>query len=904
MVLMFVPTSLNKYVPWKHLLKLLELPCVSQGLPAVTRCPDCLTGRLKILQDQLSGGQWHSCEECGLCGDMLTLAQHCWQLDLAATVVRLRQSGLVRLPGLQGAVQIHQNCLQDCQDRPARLWQEARQSFLTCNQDVPRIMQRLQLGRVRENRWESGMGHLVGAMSLDRTEELLPTGRRRPTTQQRRQGAFNDVLVVPFQDLPGRYSSFLMLGRQGRLDKDLLVKTSPLLSQTPVGRSEHGLLYHPQVFAEATRWQNTVLVMADPFQMLGLQARQFDRAFRGLPLVAWYPHGDRRPQWSWQAFGGFRRVLWSPGLPLDPVQLAQAISQEMAVSRLGPDVHDPRRLQEFLWYRPADQTAELLIGSAQPWPVVVADYLRDADDSATENFLRGLQLEGLEINQVLARLPNRLASRCRGTLRADPAVTRGHFDKWVVLEQDSAWWVADAQDRPGSIIMNAVLRLDSVTHLRRSGRTFYRGRLIHDGDELAFTAPLPAFDRNPNAFLRNLLLDRKNALLQLLPAWNRRLVTLAQVFQPVASAPGVDRAGWVAEDQQFVLPQFTVNLHGVVTATPDQFCEDTCPAQSLSPPEHLSPQDLDSLNELDDDARAVTCALVAAIAASILSRAAGRLPGLITVSSQYDRAREIAELCGCRYRQLQQARDVTSLMEDEALHDWPLLVEAHARNSDWFRRWLYGAGEEPLHNALLTCGWLQAASGYILQGWCAITSTEAYQLTAGARQLLPRLIPAYLQDICARQLQLPDADSWFGAVATDLIDFVTRQGGDRAAWQGLWTVAGDGSPRSRAEAFADLTGQLVRNGSYVVRPAEYADPELDAFLITGDDLLVPRQGLIDFLAKSHGILFEPAGELTSLLLRAGLSSGDDGQHWQVPLAWWQKRFQQNELASRRWRLIS
>ena len=218
--------SLNACVPHRRLLDLLGCKVRTYGLPQRTRCPLCEEGILQVDEDHSCGGEWFWCQGCGQSGDMIELASRVWRLDISTTIARLARRGF-ELPADPESEAQYQREHLDYRQRLLGLWQQASNGRLRQNGQLMGVLSRLGIhSQLSTDRWNNGPGAMLGGTDTASIESCFfpramqhakAKGDRCNPSQRAifRGGGWNDVLVLPFQDLPGRVCSFLFVGRQG-----------------------------------------------------------------------------------------------------------------------------------------------------------------------------------------------------------------------------------------------------------------------------------------------------------------------------------------------------------------------------------------------------------------------------------------------------------------------------------------------------------------------------------------------------------------------------------------------------------------------------------------------------------------------------------------------------------------
>ena len=293
--------SLNVHVPLAPLLRLLGCSIETQAHPLKTRCPVCGEGPLLLLQDHVCGGSWHCCRQCGSQGDLITLAARAWSLEPPEAIAHLASCGF-DLPADDQAIERYLAEHVAYGERLHTLWAQARKHLLHRGGPHHRAAERWGLLSPEwRYGWEQRSGQLIGYLPKAEVERCFAPGVRQQRSGRRQWSNpsahrvfpgpdWQDVLAVPFFDLPGRISCFLFIGRDGDPTRDFVVKranhgwTGNQHVQEPF---EAGLAYHPEVFGEADHKDRTIVALGDPLLCVRLQHRHCQTCYRPLPLVSW-----------------------------------------------------------------------------------------------------------------------------------------------------------------------------------------------------------------------------------------------------------------------------------------------------------------------------------------------------------------------------------------------------------------------------------------------------------------------------------------------------------------------------------------------------------------------------------------------------------------------------------------
>ena len=344
--------SLNCLAPWNSLIRSL---CAGERysivLPHTTTCPICEQDSLVICQDYVLGGQWAHCRWCRFAGDMIELAATAWHLGIPNAIALL--SARVLLETTPTAAEIfayqedHLNYRRSLRDFWARARNAPRSSS---SRSVWRALGRLELATTAGREfWLERGGRFVGSASRREIEDVFfqcshsvgdranhhgrfskrrgsgPGGRRLFRGRSR-----DEMLVVPFYDLPGRICGFLFIGREEAGDGGEFIFKRANLGHSSGSPREAGVGMLPALDDPPIPGVgDQVFVIADPVIGLMLQAQWLREHSTALPIVLSHLANDVKTLRLPDHLVGRKIIFWGQGSPI----LSQAKLWDAHVSR-------------------------------------------------------------------------------------------------------------------------------------------------------------------------------------------------------------------------------------------------------------------------------------------------------------------------------------------------------------------------------------------------------------------------------------------------------------------------------------------------------------------------------------------------------------------------------------------
>lgn len=782
----------------------------SQTLPAEVDCPFCSGGlTLTVYPDTRQSTQWAACSRCEFAGDLVDLAASVWKLSVPAAVLKLASLGFSFPPEriTKEGILKHLHYHPQYRARMHALRDASGGMRLLKSKQLAPLLQKMQLtSDLPPQRWQQGPGRVLGASSRDEVESALMPGSvlsavvngpiKNPSMHRIFVGArWDEVLMVPFQDLPGRCSGFLFAGRAGDPDKDFVYRALNL--QSPMVWKEAGLAFHPLAIAEASSWEGRVLAIGDPWLMIRMIAAQYRLSLRPLPIVAWWDDGKTFTRSSYTMLHRRQTVVWGP--KFDHRALRQAFECDGWLSLLDPAELESDEITGVKHLRSPETVLQMAFHAAKPWPEAFSRWLRAAERHQIEEICLQLELHGLPVDSLLERC-DRMARKCVANVRS---VGKGHRQTTIsgrlVEERGKRWYTLHRGRR--ELICSASLRIRRVVHLAKQKRTYYDGEIHYEHAVVPFVDRADRIEKRTFEWMRDKLLAANAGLLQGVPAWSRRLVQIAVAFRPPQIENGPETIGWDHETQRLVTPAFSIDLHGTVKAFDFRISE-SLPAGQLPQPVEPSLAEIQSLCLLDSPATDVFWQVWTYVAARVLAPAVGLdEPGASVEGDQaFQVARTAAGLLGCLEATLKPRGPLPAELDPETRHSWPVIVR-QAKN----------APDQELTNCLTRQDRMRALLSTLLGGWFPISVDPGIELGELPEELLdlaPQAFAAYLADALYRGLQvggvLSDQD-WERRIAEDTAAWLRRLGGEPKTLE----QAAARMPRRTGEERANLLAEVI-----------------------------------------------------------------------------------------------
>jgi hypothetical protein len=511
--------SLNVYVPWsKAYAHAVGIP-FSPVLPAQTTCPLCRRERLSLYQGRSGQGNWHYCHDCQSAGDLIELAAAAWGMQPDTALIRLYLSGWPIPNHALAPARVENYLVHHIQyrNRMRQLWNSAREHMVKAvSPTVARLRFYFRLNLDREL-WREGPGQLLGWLPTRLVEtgfcpKAAGTGGRdpgrryncNPSARRVFSGkGWDDVLTIPYYDLPDRLSAFLFVGRHGNQDAGDFVFRPLRHGFTRKKLREAGIAWLPTILRQPD--SRTFVALADPLLALRIQVRHSHVCSHLLPLLAWHDGPEARTSAAaWHVLEGRTIVFW--GWSLDHKLLHQAIQAGGYISLAAPYEPNDETITRYVSRNAPEHLIYQVVKRAQPWRQVLKEWVKICPDGMVEDLFLRLLAYGYRIEDLCRELgnPPRLVQ-----LFERPSKQRtAWIGRTSVVEYDGSWYRGPSTRRNElALISDAIVRLD-CTGVQNNQRV-YSGKILYKGHEIPFTeVPASTLETKKSvSWLRQVLLD-------------------------------------------------------------------------------------------------------------------------------------------------------------------------------------------------------------------------------------------------------------------------------------------------------------------------------------------------------------------------------------------------------------
>ena len=857
--------SLNSFLAWTNVLPVLGVEVRGSALPATVICPLCQRQALGVYKEPARPGQWYHCSNCGFAGDAVELTAAVGNISLGTATLKLATRGLPIPDELltDESIERHNKKI-DLRKRTMAFWNAARASTHDVGNVGPAHRKLgVPAGATLVPEWSRRGGRFVGHCKSIDVETLLRPGVLDYRLRAGRNGTGNvgwqplftgrgwrDLVVVAYQDVPGRVSGLLLIGREANWPEDFVfAPTQPRGKPWSIGVAmlEAALSLHREFGA-------AVMVIEDPVLAVRIQLRHLIASDTPLPVVgAW---GRSELQSIWATLPRRDLIHWSPDPDGRLITRARQSGGKVALTPAGPAIMGHlERSRPLLALRG-------MLAAARPWDAALESLLSRLSPARAEELVLGLKLRPDETTGFLRACADDTRARL-AALFVDVGKPRGvTISGKTVTESGGAWRVA----RTGELVCDAVLRIEQVVR-PTTGDIYYRGRIEYRGQALPFWTPGREIERDTMRWMRTAIgAAGLGEMVMGSKYWSNHLLAIAQQFEPPKAVRGLDAVGWDNARNGFALPRFILLGNGEIV-TPDYVVppQAVLPGADLAPPEGMTPGARvamawgDEANELFW--AAATCLLTDILAPALgFPRTATAMvgPGAIAVGTA------TALAFGCATAQVPCDHRSTLPEKTRAMfdvHRWPLLIRRAAHNSTPTIS-LRALTQIPTGVITATTDWA-ADTLALAGGWHVIVGSNPASRDR-AREHGGTVILSYLKDLCDRHLNLEVTGNLLDAVHADLVDWYGRASSSRVVRGARRYIAAD-DPTAHPDRFGRLVCRLIACGDLHMAPPGTNDRQV-VTLLGEDRVHIPKWSMNERLARRNAIPLDT--DAISVQLRA------------------------------------
>ena len=536
---------------------------VKGGIPDITHCPFCRDESLFILNDPARGGtHWMYCASCGFQGDAIEVYCKIRKLELREGIYKAIAEGMSHGPIPNISESVVTNYVEEFAGYRLKLrnfWKIFNEN-ITENMSAE-VMERLQ----QEHMWSGWRGQ-----GRDRLAQYL--GAAKPKEVRKMFPACTEfvpknsrlLLVVNYQDIPGRACAFQFIDEEGKQALKLLPHDGGQnmleggLAMLDVLRPVEGVVY----------------AVDDPMFALHMHKLHFINSNIPIKLVAF----NESTNLAWNYVNASKIVMWTNKLSWRVFDQAKRGRNVYVASRPNPR---ERELHTYLADMTVNGVLSIMEKSAQPWEIALAEWVTgmEREDLAREA-IQLLALNHYEYNKVLEACPSALRKKFV-FLHNDTRLSRTIiFNRRTYIEQEDGWW--EVHPRLGKdMVSNAIIRVHREVCDTKTGEVYWTGVLSFHGTNVPYSERLDVIEKEGIKWIRKLLAKAGLGTPIIGKSQILVLTALAKAFSNPKSGSMHNRIG-IHTDGTLIMPRFTMS-DGKIRDTGEPMLYDM-PASNVMPP--------------------------------------------------------------------------------------------------------------------------------------------------------------------------------------------------------------------------------------------------------------------------------------------------------------------------------
>ena len=506
---------------------------------------------MSIFQD--GDGIWGHCPTCGFAGDGLTmLGMRYGTKTLDATLAHLDKTNIIKREEIPEKLLVNRE--------RGRIVYESLGDFISTSGENVRNMHMdyrlcgaLGVPKSGHPDWFDNFGKFLGCADKDQVARWLQT----------KTPGGKSAAVIPYFDLPGRPTSFRLLGLyRGKLQhRDVFA-----------GPNKTGGLYMLNDLKPNTEF---VFAVEDPLIALAIQHASLSSLGKPFPVVAYQPGMTK----SWPVFSP-QLIFWGNVPTPDLFKQAKSVSG----SRVSI-AQDRNECAQLIHNGEVQRWLDTSIRSSLPWAEAMKQSLLSVSPMESIAFAADSGLTSGEAREVLF-----YCTSAEKTILS-PILNLDAIDRFEIVagkrvsKRSDGWWEIGAGHKAIKATNFTFNILESIYYNELGG--YVKGD-VQLGDKVSrFLAPTDELSKDANRWFREFTMKTGMGMSHTSKPWSRYLLDLATAFSDPNAPHSVlsAKVGWSADNTKFNLPGVTV-YEGVTRSDMAEL-----------PPDKTLPVHLDSLTE-------------------------------------------------------------------------------------------------------------------------------------------------------------------------------------------------------------------------------------------------------------------------------------------------------------------
>lgn len=699
--------------------------------PTATVCPHCGAHTLHIYDDIARGDLWLDCTTCPAHGNIITFAADIWKIDALNAVAKFNELGVdtrtVSQENLNGLVR--HDRLQRAYER---FWALASSQLWQHGDDILSLKFK-DLGLSREIPCEGFVGTATAPQVAELCSDIWCAYPKRMKSRR-------PFLVLPYEELPGLFSGFLLIQYHDEFDFKRAFLWSKPENQLAQGRDAGYFMLRHAMLSAHPETQNLQFVVDDPLWALKAQTIQLRHAQPLLPICASYAGGEAISHASsLQSVSRARRFFYAR--TITPELISQAANGRGYICPIKTDGL-PRPSMPAKTLRTLGQ----LYKSAVTWQKTLTHVFETTNEIALQSFISRLIIPSERIREFFARTKVVTEDAAAQLLaKINPVYfssTESTSYTSCVLVRDGCWYTSR-----GLIICNCIPVIERVVYTEKE--KYYAGYIRKQNKRIDFVEKSERIEKMGFLEYASHLMAAHNELVVFTPVWNRRSHITAMTFHVPEIVHTRVAPGWDEKTREFYVARYSITQSGAVKPAlyPEIKGDKTF---DLPEPAAVAPLTIHQLLTPSTE-NAFVWTVVAAALANMLAPALGRdATGVCVPAELFIGTNETLKPLDIQHTEIRAIhRGVVRLFSEKLKKtDWPQLVSVTGTNDKFLSE---GLIKYPNSAAIVRIAAATTTTA-LSYGWNVINSSEApHGLDCSA---VPYVVAAYIQKTLQKRMTI------------------------------------------------------------------------------------------------------------------------------------------------------
>lgn len=681
------------------------------------------------------------CKECKNSGDLLNLAAHVWETNEIIAAKNLVVKRIIaKHVNFDSALNVYMAKWLGARKKHNAFWESAKTNSMLFESSVIRETLRALSINIPPNMktWQSEMGQLVGFATKLEAENAILVPKVFDDAEQKKAlgtglyrtflGKWNELVVIPFYDMPGRIREFTFAtyGTEG------LKLTHKYLAHRKLSTRTSSMAFFDQVFSDG---KHSEIVVVDDLQAaLKFHSKNFKHTKNVLPLVT-VQTLDSITQLRDLSNCSF--TVWNPKISSDTFSALKSSNVSFFVSSeisLSQD-HTLSKAPPMSWTTKINKEKKKCLDILEEWVPTVSKIEAETTVGLTD-------FQPSELAEIASGKYSNIDKILRKVTEESVKTATVHGQEF--FETEHGWFLKE-DNSPVSLTK---IKIEMMAVNGKNTKFF--GNLTHDGKKIAFSDCEGKFQANTVKFVEGILYVNGFVASGINPKYKNYLKELAMAFHKPRIVSDYGKSGWDKVGELFRFSNFTISKTGEVYKYDYKFkSPNTLQSRTLEY-EELGDDELANLL-VDNVTNRSLWALAACVTAAILSPA---ITGKAVRTVLYGKTSSAADVVLSWLGVMPCNKSLFSKCNTE----WPLLMPSRKRKKfvDDFGTWIVA---KPKPACFIEVDDIEASMIRLMKRWPTLNIEFGNDLSwqgDSARKIVPLFVAWLLGEYGLNFMKQPD----------------------------------------------------------------------------------------------------------------------------------------------------